>query len=127
MNHPAHPELDLMPPPFAEGLDDWSCGDGTPDGSTWDAATDARLLFSTKTQQWDDRFLAGVDRSTIMMLDELEAGWRDRMHRFGDVLAEPDEGERPRHDRHPGLRARSQRAPEHARRRSRGAAASPVR
>jgi hypothetical protein len=29
------------------------------------------------------------------LLDELEAGWRDRMQRFGDVLAEPDEGEQP--------------------------------
>ena len=37
------------------------------------ATAGSRLLYSTKTQQWDDRFLAGVDRSTIMMLDELEA------------------------------------------------------
>ena len=43
MIHHAHPELDLMPPPFAEGLDDWSCADGTPDGPTWDAATNAEL------------------------------------------------------------------------------------
>jgi hypothetical protein len=27
------------------------------------------------------------------LLDELEVVWRDRMHRFGDVLAEPDKGE----------------------------------
>ena len=37
------------------------------------APAGSRLLYSTKTQQWDDRFLAGVDRSTIMMLDNLEA------------------------------------------------------
>lgn len=43
MNHHAQPEPDLMPPPFAEGLDDWSRGDGTPDGPTWDAADNARL------------------------------------------------------------------------------------
>ena len=43
MNHHAQPEPDLMPPPFAEGLDDWSRGDGTPDGPTWDAAENARL------------------------------------------------------------------------------------
>ena len=33
-----------MPPPFAEGLDDWSCGDGTPDGPTYDASENARLV-----------------------------------------------------------------------------------
>jgi hypothetical protein len=43
MNRHAQPEPDLMPPPFAEGLDDWSRGDGTPDGPTWDAAENARL------------------------------------------------------------------------------------
>ncbi len=37
------------------------------------APAGSRLLYSTKTQQWNDRFLAGVDRSTIMMLDNLEA------------------------------------------------------
>jgi hypothetical protein len=36
-------DLDLMPPAFAEGLDDWSRGDGTPDSPTWEAAEDARL------------------------------------------------------------------------------------
>ena len=35
--------LDLMPPAFAEGLDDWSRGDGTPDSPTWETAADARL------------------------------------------------------------------------------------
>jgi hypothetical protein len=43
MNHHAQPDLDLMPPPFAEGLEDWSRGDGTPDGPTWDTAENARL------------------------------------------------------------------------------------
>jgi hypothetical protein len=38
------PELDLMPPPFAEGLDDWSYGDGTPEGPTYEAAENARLV-----------------------------------------------------------------------------------
>jgi hypothetical protein len=44
MNFPAHPELDLMPPPFSEGLDDWSCGDGTPNAPTYEAAENARLV-----------------------------------------------------------------------------------
>jgi hypothetical protein len=39
----AQPELDLMPPAFAEGLDDWSCGDGTPDSPSYDRAEFARL------------------------------------------------------------------------------------
>jgi hypothetical protein len=43
MNLHAHPELDLMPPAFVEGLDDWSCGDGTPDSPTWEGAENARL------------------------------------------------------------------------------------
>jgi hypothetical protein len=38
-----HAEPDLMPPPFAEGLDDWSRGDGTPEGPTWDKAVHARI------------------------------------------------------------------------------------
>jgi hypothetical protein len=41
-----HPELDLMPPAFAEGLDDWSCGDGTPDSPTYDRAAFARLAVN---------------------------------------------------------------------------------
>lgn len=28
--------IDLMPPPFCEGLDDWSRGDGTPDSPTYE-------------------------------------------------------------------------------------------
>ena len=43
MNFHAAPEPDLMPPAFAEGLDDWSRGDGTPDSPTWEAAENARL------------------------------------------------------------------------------------
>lgn len=48
MNRPSRPdraaELDLMPPPFAEGLDDWSRGNGTPDGPTWETADNIRLV-----------------------------------------------------------------------------------
>ena len=43
MNMLAIPELDLMPPAFAEGLEDWSCGDGTPDSPTYEGADNARL------------------------------------------------------------------------------------
>ena len=43
MNFYASSELDLMPPAFGEGLDDWSCGDGTPDSPTYDRAEYARL------------------------------------------------------------------------------------
>jgi hypothetical protein len=43
MRHYARPELDLMPPPFAEGLEDWSRGEGRPDGPTWAGAENARL------------------------------------------------------------------------------------
>jgi len=41
MDLPADP--DLMPPPFAEGLDDWARGDGTPDSPTYDRDPAARL------------------------------------------------------------------------------------
>jgi hypothetical protein len=34
---------DLMPPDFSEGLDDWSSGDGTPEGPTYEASGLARL------------------------------------------------------------------------------------
>jgi len=36
-----------------------------------------------------------VVRDVNRLLDELESIWRDRMQRFGDVLAEPDEGVHP--------------------------------
>lgn len=39
----SRPVLDLMPPAFAEGLDDWSWGDGTPGTPTYDDAPFARL------------------------------------------------------------------------------------
>ncbi len=34
---------DLMPPPFADGLDDWSRGDGTPESATYDRDITARI------------------------------------------------------------------------------------
>jgi len=37
------PTADLMPPAFADGLSDWSWGDGTPDGPAYDEAPFARL------------------------------------------------------------------------------------
>ena len=37
------------------------------------APGDCRLLYSTKTTAWEDRFLGGVDRSQIMMVEGLEA------------------------------------------------------
>ncbi len=36
-------DTDLMPPPFVEGLDDWSKGDGTPDSYTYDRDPAARI------------------------------------------------------------------------------------
>jgi hypothetical protein len=39
----AETDVDLMPPAFAEGLDDWSRGDGTPDSPTYETAANARL------------------------------------------------------------------------------------
>src|SRR5690606_1147024 len=36
-------ETDLMPPAFAEGLDDWSKGDGTPESPTYDHDPGARV------------------------------------------------------------------------------------
>jgi hypothetical protein len=46
MTLPASSERDLMPPAFAEGLDDWSCGDGTPDSPSYDRAAFARLAVN---------------------------------------------------------------------------------
>ena len=37
-------ELDLMPPPFEEGLDDWSSGDGTPESPSYEDAANARIV-----------------------------------------------------------------------------------
>lgn len=39
----SRPVLDLMPPAFAEGLADWSWGNGTPDAPTYDEAPFARI------------------------------------------------------------------------------------
>lgn len=36
--------VDLTPPDFAEGLDDWSSGDGTPDSSTYEDAEHVRVV-----------------------------------------------------------------------------------
>ncbi len=36
-------EFDLMPPAFAEGLDDWSRGHGTPESPTYDCAPNVRV------------------------------------------------------------------------------------
>jgi hypothetical protein len=68
MNLQTLPELDLMPPAFIEGLDDWSCGDGTPDSPTWEGAENARLArgdahFGTCLEI---RLAAGVERLRYM-------------------------------------------------------------
>jgi DNA-binding transcriptional ArsR family regulator len=55
-----------------------------------------RADLITKHQRGRERIVRGridVVRDVNRLLDELEASWRDRMQRFGDVLAEPDEGE----------------------------------
>ena len=55
-----------------------------------------RADLITKHQRGRERIVRGrIDavRDVNRLLDELEATWRDRMHRFGDVLAEPDQGE----------------------------------
>jgi DNA-binding transcriptional ArsR family regulator len=55
-----------------------------------------RADLITKHQRGRERIVRGrIDavRDVNRLLDELEAVWRDRMHRFGDVLAEPDQGE----------------------------------
>jgi hypothetical protein len=40
---PPSSALDLTPPDFAEGLDDWSAGDGSPGSPTYDELPDARI------------------------------------------------------------------------------------
>jgi DNA-binding transcriptional ArsR family regulator len=55
-----------------------------------------RAELITKHQRGRERFVRGrIDavRDVNRLLDELEAVWRDRLQRFGDVLAEPDQGE----------------------------------
>jgi len=57
-----------------------------------------RADLVTKHRRGRERIVRGrIDtvRDVNHLLDELEAIWRDRMQRFGDVLAEPDEGEHP--------------------------------
>ena len=56
-----------------------------------------RAELVTKHQRGRERIVRGrIDavRDLNAMLDDLESCWRDRMQRFGDVLAEPDEGEK---------------------------------
>jgi DNA-binding transcriptional ArsR family regulator len=57
-----------------------------------------RAKLITKHQRGRERIVRGrIDavRDVNRLLDQLEASWRDRMQRFGDVLAEPDEGDNP--------------------------------
>ena len=57
-----------------------------------------RADLITKQQRGRERIVRGrIDavRDVNRLLDELEAGWRDRMKRFGEVLAEHDKGESP--------------------------------
>lgn len=46
MLHRTTPDLDLNPPPFSEGLDDWSRSDGTPDSPTYEGMAGARIIGS---------------------------------------------------------------------------------
>jgi DNA-binding transcriptional ArsR family regulator len=55
-----------------------------------------RADLITKHQRGRERIVRGrIDtvRDVNHLLDELEAVWRDRMQRFGDVLADPDQGD----------------------------------
>ena len=57
-----------------------------------------RADLITKHQRGRERIVRGrIDavRDVNRLLDELEATWRDRIQRFGEVLAEPDQGENP--------------------------------
>ncbi len=57
-----------------------------------------RADLITKHQQGRERIVRGrIDavRAVNHLLGQLEAAWRDRTQRFGDVLAEPDEGDHP--------------------------------
>jgi DNA-binding transcriptional ArsR family regulator len=57
-----------------------------------------RADLITKHQRGRERIVRGrIDavRDVNRLLDELEAVWRDRISRFGEVLAEPDEGDNP--------------------------------
>jgi DNA-binding transcriptional ArsR family regulator len=55
-----------------------------------------RADLITKHQRGRERIVRGrIDavRGVNRLLDDLEAVWRDRLQRFGEVLAEPDQGE----------------------------------
>jgi DNA-binding transcriptional ArsR family regulator len=55
-----------------------------------------RANLITKHQRGRERFVRGqidVVRDVNRLLDELEATWRARIQRFGEVLDEPDQGE----------------------------------
>lgn len=55
-----------------------------------------RAELITKHQQGRQRIVRGrIDavREINRFLDALEGSWRDRLQRFGDVLAEPERGE----------------------------------
>ncbi len=57
-----------------------------------------RADLVSKHQRGRERFVRGrigTVRDVNRLLDELEAIWSDRMQRFGDVLAETNEGEHP--------------------------------
>jgi hypothetical protein len=76
MNLHARLELDLMPPDFAEGLADWSCGDGTPEYPTYEDAANARLArndpdFGTCLEL---RKVGGVERLRYMGELPIRAG-----------------------------------------------------
>jgi hypothetical protein len=46
MRAPDPTVIDLTPPDFAEGLDDWSSGDGTPDSPTYERAEHVRIAVN---------------------------------------------------------------------------------
>lgn len=57
-----------------------------------------RADLITKHQRGRERLVRGrIDtvRDVYRLLDELEAIWRDRMQRFGEILGEPNEGDHP--------------------------------
>jgi DNA-binding transcriptional ArsR family regulator len=57
-----------------------------------------RADLVTKHQRGRERIVCGrIDtvRDVNHLLNRLEATWRDRIQRFGDVLAESDQGEDP--------------------------------
>jgi DNA-binding transcriptional ArsR family regulator len=57
-----------------------------------------RADLVTKHRRGRERIVRGrIDalREVNRLLDEFEAVWRERMQRFGEVLAEPEEGKQP--------------------------------